>query len=160
MKKGFTLVEMLVVLAVLSIIAIIAVPSIKKVQDDRAVKTDSQTAFMYEKALNAYKTEDYSSAVIYINNDINEDSGKIIGGKATYSDISDLTSAEVEALSKSGKGLYPKTQAGVTGSIKMYGLEIKNPEQNGYAFYFNKNTGEVEIHETGYKVANYICIDR
>lgn len=162
MKKGFTLAEMLVVLMVMAIIAGISIPSIKKSQEEKAIKADNHMAFMYEKAIEAYRTKDYSSAVIYINNGYtDENQGKIIGEKAVYGDIVALTDAEIEALNKSGKGLYPKTKAAVTASIKMYGgIEIKNPEQLGYSFYFNTAAKKVELHEAGYTVSGYICIDR
>lgn len=161
-RKGFTLVEMLIILAIMGIIAGITIPSVKQAQMKKAIQHDAQIIQMYEKAIEAFPITDYSSTVIYKNNGyIGSNTGKLQGGKATYSSIAALTPAELTALDNSGKGVYPKTKAELTASIKMYGnVDIVHPEQMEYSFFYNTMTKEVELHESGYAVPNYICIDR
>ncbi|MGL4741566.1 MAG: type II secretion system protein [Sarcina sp.] len=43
-KKGFTLIELVIVLAVLAIIALIAIPNFTKVRNDSLIKADIRTA--------------------------------------------------------------------------------------------------------------------
>jgi len=42
-KKGFTLIELIIVLAVMAIIALIAIPNFKAVRDNSKVKADNQS---------------------------------------------------------------------------------------------------------------------
>ena len=48
-KKGFTLIELVIVLAVLAIIALIAIPNFTKVRNDSLAKADARTAEQIEK---------------------------------------------------------------------------------------------------------------
>ena len=48
-KKGFTLIELVIVLAVLAIIALIAIPNFTKVRNDSLAKADLRTAEQIEK---------------------------------------------------------------------------------------------------------------
>ena len=48
-KKGFTLIELVIVLAVLAIIALIAIPNFTKVRNDSLVKADARTMEQIEK---------------------------------------------------------------------------------------------------------------
>ncbi|MGL5633758.1 MAG: type IV pilin protein [Sarcina sp.] len=48
-KKGFTLIELVIVLAVLAIIALIAIPNFTKVRNESLEKADKQTAEQIEK---------------------------------------------------------------------------------------------------------------
>ncbi|MGL4454014.1 MAG: type II secretion system protein [Sarcina sp.] len=48
-KKGFTLIELVIVLAVLAIIALIAIPNFTKVRNDSLAKADVRTAEQIEK---------------------------------------------------------------------------------------------------------------
>ncbi len=48
-KKGFTLIELVIVLAVLAIIALIAIPNFTKVRNDSLTKADQRTAEQIRK---------------------------------------------------------------------------------------------------------------
>lgn len=48
-KKGFTLIELVIVLAVLAIIALIAIPNFTKVRNDSLAKADTETMNQIEK---------------------------------------------------------------------------------------------------------------
>ena len=158
-NRGFTLVEMLLVLLLMSLMAAIAIPSVKTAFANREEKRDMQTVEEYSRAVKNYAITDYTAVVIYKNNDLIED-GQKIDNKIVYSKIEGLTNNEIIALNNAGKGVYPKTRDAVTASIKIYGLEIKHPERLGYSFYYNSNTKGIEVHEVGYKATGYICIDR
>ncbi len=57
-KKGFTLVELIIVIAILGIIALIAVPSLTGIQKRSQVNADDRTAETIAKALTICITED------------------------------------------------------------------------------------------------------
>ena len=58
-KKGFTLIELVIVLAVLAIIALIAIPNFTKVRNDSLAKADARTMEQIEKiTLMAIANED------------------------------------------------------------------------------------------------------
>jgi type IV pilus assembly protein PilA len=57
-EKGFTLVELIVVMAVLAVISAIAVPRFLGVQEDAKVEADYSTAAMLGKAAELYLVKD------------------------------------------------------------------------------------------------------
>lgn len=139
--------------------AAIAIPSVKTAFNNRDAKRDIQTIEEYNRAIKNYAVADYTAVVIYENNGV-IDKGQKLDGKTVFSKINDLTNSEIEALNNSGKGVYPKTKDALTASVKIYGLEVKHPEQLGFSFYYNTLKNEVEVHEVGYNASGYICIDR
>ncbi|WP_346914702.1 type II secretion system protein [Clostridium sp.] len=50
-KKGFTLIELIIVLAVMAIIALIAIPNFKAVRDNSKVKADKQSCETIERTV-------------------------------------------------------------------------------------------------------------
>lgn len=62
-KKGFTLIELIVVLAVLAIIMAIAVPRFLGIQEDARESADESTGAMLAKAAELYLASDTSHAV-------------------------------------------------------------------------------------------------
>ena len=53
-KKGFTLIELIIVLAILAIIAAIAIPNFASVRKNAANKTDVQSANVIKRTLTMY----------------------------------------------------------------------------------------------------------
>lgn len=68
MKKGFTLVEMLVVVAVLAIIAAIAVPMVSSIGSKAGKSADSIKAQSVETAIDSWMDTDYSDENFYRTN--------------------------------------------------------------------------------------------
>jgi type IV pilus assembly protein PilA len=66
-EKGFTLVELIVVMAVLAVISAIAVPRFLGVQEDAKVEADYATAAMLGKAAELYLVKDGNTATTLTN---------------------------------------------------------------------------------------------
>ena len=86
MKKGFTLVEMLVVVAILAIIAAIAVPMVSSIGNKAGKSADSIKAQSVETAIDAWMDTDYSDENFYRTNlftsaSVGEATASRIGGK-------------------------------------------------------------------------------
>ena len=96
-KKGFTLIELVIVLAVLAIIALIAIPNFTKVRNDSLAKADARTVEQIEKiTLMAIANEDIKVAsqtftIEPTDNGVtgeNEIKGTLVGnGKKSYSEM-------------------------------------------------------------------------
>lgn len=67
-NKGFTLVELIVVLAILGIIAAIAVPKYLDIQENARIKADDATAKTIEKAAELYIAEKNADSTPTIDN--------------------------------------------------------------------------------------------
>jgi len=86
MKKGFTLVEMLVVIAILAIVAAIAVPMVSSVGSKAGKSADSVKAQSIETAIDSWMDTDYSDANFYRTNlftsaSVGEATASRIGGR-------------------------------------------------------------------------------
>ena len=86
MKKGFTLIEMLVVIAILAIVAAIAVPMVSSVGSKAGKSADSVKAQSIETAIDAWMDTDYSDANFYRTNlftsaSVGEATASRIGGR-------------------------------------------------------------------------------
>ena len=86
MKKGFTLVEMLVVVAILAIIAAIAVPMVSSIGGKAGKSADSIKAQSVETAIDAWMDTDYSDENFYRTNlftsaSVGEATASRIGGR-------------------------------------------------------------------------------
>lgn len=62
-EKGFTLVELIVVMAVLAVISAIAVPRFLGVQEDAKIEADYATAAMLGKAAELYLVKENGSTI-------------------------------------------------------------------------------------------------
>ncbi|MGL4741565.1 MAG: type II secretion system protein [Sarcina sp.] len=109
-KKGFTLIELVIVLAVLAIIALIAIPNFTKVRNDSLKKADTRTEEQIEKiTLMAIANEDIIGAGTL----------KITGPKTIDS------SSTVGFETTNGKTNYEKMLS-----------EVEKPQQKGLTYFF------------------------
>jgi len=86
MKKGFTLVEMLVVVAILAIIVAIAIPMVSSIGNKAGKSADSIKAQSVETAIDAWMDTDYSDENFYRTNlftsaSVGEATASRIGGR-------------------------------------------------------------------------------
>ena len=122
-KKGFTLIELVIVLAVLAIIALIAIPNFTKVRNDSLKKADKETANQIRKiALMAIADGDISA-----NNGIYKVG--FLNGK--YNSISSVSGATVTE----------------PGDVNQMMQEVKAPQVNNETGYLIKvyNDGSVAV---------------
>ena len=109
-KKGFTLIELVIVLAVLAIIALIAIPNFTKVRNDSLEKADTRTMEQIEKiTLMAIANEDIDpeSGVYTIKE------GEVKLGATALSDTHDFAEMlkEVKDPQVNGKTVFKVTVA-------------------------------------------------
>ena len=121
-KKGFTLIELVIVLAVLAIIALIAIPNFTKVRNDSLDKADQRTAEQIRKiVLMAIADKDIQ---------VKEDNYKVTFHKdGKFNTLSPVGAATVTDL------------VSVNGMLK----EVKKPQKNGKENYLIKVTSNGDV---------------
>ena len=128
-KKGFTLIELVIVLAVLAIIALIAIPNFTKVRNDSLIKADARTGEQIKKiTLMAIANEDV----------------KVTTGSGT-TDI-ELTFGD-DGIEVGDEGIYNDDGTNYKTMLK----EVKAPQVNGKDGYVVKidNQGNVKVYYNG-----------
>jgi len=96
LNKGFTLVELIIVIAILAIIMLIAIPNFSGIQQRMQVRADKQTAAQIGKAIRIWYAERVSeggdvSTLPYITYD---DAGKVTGVSAALSHYENVAGLE------------------------------------------------------------------
>lgn len=124
-KKGFTLIELVIVLAVLAIIALIAIPNFTKVRNDSLAKADKETANQIRKiALMAIADGDIAATASEYKVTF-DGNGKVTGLSPTPVDNKD---------------------------VKEMMKEVKEPQVNGKSSYLIKVSGDASV-SVGYSKA-------
>ncbi len=145
MKKGFTLVELLCVLGVLAILSTISVPLLKRADEYSLDKADNAMILVYTQAIESYRLNDYGALARVPNKRVTFEEN----GRVKINSELNMSSDEIDALSNSGKGLYPQTKAECLAVIKLYTGDsnaVTVPSKgSSYDFYYNRVTGEVTV---------------
>ena len=121
-KKGFTLIELVIVLAVLAIIALIAIPNFNKVRADSKIKADERTSEVIERVVQMeianQNIKDNVNGKIEISfSNIEEN------GKSNESDLFNVKQGEVLKTCKARTDF----EAGIT--------EVEKPQEKGKLLY-------------------------
>ena len=112
-KRGFTLIELVIVLAVLAIIALIAIPNFTKVRNDSLQKADARTGEQIEKI----------TLMAIANQDI------IVPTSGTIS----VNVGEKGKIDKESASMFPSNTE--KESYKKMIQEVKKPQVNGKTEY-------------------------
>lgn len=115
-KKGYTLVELLAVIAILTIIASLTFSVFIQLNRVSNGRVDQSRITIYNKAFEDFRFTDYSTL------QATPDERVVIveGGKVKINQYLNLTGEDIEALSLSGKGSYPKTKRECIAAIRAY----------------------------------------
>ena len=131
-KKGFTLIELVIVLAVLAIIALIAIPNFTKVRNDSLKKADIQSAEQIKKiTLMAIANEDVKAnqATYKLENstitELPSDKQNIKDSASFNSMVKDVKTPQVNG--KKGYCIYVDSQ----GNVDVYYLNADGTDKEG-----------------------------
>ena len=115
-KRGYTLVELLAVIAILTIISTITFAmfgELDKLSDNRV---DQSRIVIYNRAFEDFRFTDYST----LQSTPKEEVAVVKGGKVKINQYFNLSSADIKALSNSGRGQYPQTFLECVATIRAY----------------------------------------
>ena len=115
-KKGFTLVELIIVIAILGVIALIAVPNLTTVQKQSQINADKRTAEQIGRAVRIWLTDSENMS------EINKREAQATLGGSLKSFASAPASGEAPTTFLSSyisTGYIPKAQTGMEYYIKM-----------------------------------------
>lgn len=106
-NKGFTLVELIIVIAILAIIMLIAIPNFSGIQQRMQVRADKATAAQIGKAVRIWYTE-YNSDPAFKTSAVAKEGTPVLAKEAPASLVSTTTTTEatvkyVEALPNEGE---------------------------------------------------------
>lgn len=183
MKKGFTLVEMLVVVAILAIIAAIAVPMVSSIGNKAGKSADSIKAQSVETAIDAWMDTDYSDENFYRTNlftsaSVGEATASRIGGRTEqmysyyFAGTGQLPGVELvdEAEIRHSVITAIKATSGMKILVRNGEQFIESPQtgsQYGFKYYYKIGRVNVElVDETTSALGNdevyryYIWLDR
>ena len=135
-KKGFTLIELVIVLAVLAIIALIAIPNFTKVRNDSLKKADARTGEQIEKiTLMAIADQDVAIPL----------SGKTYTAKISIN----ATTKKIDVVDGTS-GIFPTGNATAETDYEDMLKEVKMPQVN------NQDSFQVSINDKGDVEVNYL----
>ena len=161
MKKGFTLVEMLVVIAILAIIAAIAVPMVSSVGSKAGKSADSIKAQSVETAIDSWMDTDYADENFYRTNlftsaSVGEATASRIGGKTEqmysyyFAGTGQLPGVELldEAEIRHSVITAIKATSGMKILVRNGEQFIENPQtgsQYGFKYYYKIGRVNTEL---------------
>lgn len=115
-KKGFTLIELIIVLAIIAIIAAIAIPNFTKVRADSKVKADTQSAETIRRITLTLVTDE-----------------KVLPGD-TFT-VTAGTAGTAGAASTASTATEPNSKKISTSDLSEYFKEVKKPQQGNTENY-------------------------
>ena len=121
-KKGFTLIELIIVLAVMAIIALIAIPNFKAVRDNSKVKADKQSCETIERAVLMLVADETVTVTAATN---------IKFTVTTDGTAGKVTSPTADADDKTGNGLTSEEITAINSAL----AEVNKPQGNNKTIY-------------------------
>ena len=148
-KKGFTLVELLVVIGILAVLAFVAVPSVADIIEKARASSDMQEIRAMELAINLYAVDGRS----YLSAEYDMPNVEAVFRETSDGDTDYKTLANNRCNGTFDKDFFPLTaksfSAVVFNYCKVQNKKLTTPSQFGYDYYYNVDTGLVIKAERG-----------
>lgn len=161
-KKGYTLIELLIVIGIMAVLLSIAVPVISGVISSSRLKLDKDLAKSYETSITLWMSEDYSEQIVYTNNLNTSNLVGLTHNELTYSKAymgtQQLPGVEFTNAVDIRNAVISAMKSLTKDEIETHNIDdlyLHHPKSVGYGYKYYYRAGVISVERTDSYVNAY-----